>query len=77
VISNSCHVREDDKVLILRGGKTPFVLRQNDDGSYRLLGPCYVYGVMDGTMFIDGWLENREYRLPGSGTGWIREFAIV
>lgn len=77
VISSFCHVREDDEVFILRGGKTPFVLRQNSDGSYRLLGPCYVYGAMDGTMFIDGWLENREYQLPRSGTGWIREIAIV
>jgi len=77
VISSSCHVREDDEVFILQGGKTPFVLRQNGNGSYRLLGPCYVYGAMDGTMFIDGWLENLEYQLPGSGTGWIREIAIV
>lgn len=77
VISSFCHVREDDEVFILRGGKTPFVLRQNGDSSYRLLGPCYVYGTMDGTMFIDGWLENREYQLPGSGTGLIREIAIV
>lgn len=36
-----------DAVVVLYGGKTPFVLRQGDNG-WRLLGECYVHGMMEG-----------------------------
>ena len=39
--------RENDIVVVLYGGQHPFVLRPRGD-EYRLLGPCYVYGIMDG-----------------------------
>lgn len=37
----------DDVVVILRGGHTPFVIRSCKD-AFKLLGPAYVHGVMDG-----------------------------
>ncbi|KAL7943855.1 heterokaryon incompatibility domain-containing protein [Trichoderma barbatum] len=50
-------LQEGDVVAVLRGGKTPFLLREviNADGeggsSWVLVGECYVHGLMDG----EGW----------------------
>lgn len=48
--------RKDDAVVILNGGKTPFILRQNPtaspkgatDTSWKFIGECYVRGLMQG-----------------------------
>ena len=40
-------MQPEDIVVVLRGGKMPFVLRKKDD-SYWLLGEAYVHGIMDG-----------------------------
>jgi hypothetical protein len=37
-----------DKVCIFFGGCVPFVLRECGDGTFRLVGECYIYGIMDG-----------------------------
>ncbi len=39
-----------DVIVILAGGRTPFVLRPNG-GYYRLVGPCYVHGIMNGEAY--------------------------
>jgi hypothetical protein len=39
--------RAGDHVVVLYGGRTPFVLRPHQN-EYRLVGECYVHGVMDG-----------------------------
>lgn len=46
--------RVGDEIMILRGGRVPFILRpvkQSADcsgiGTHRLIGKCYVYGAMD------------------------------
>ncbi|PKK45416.1 hypothetical protein CI102_11945 [Trichoderma harzianum] len=48
-------LQEGDVVAVLRGGKTPFLLREVNDGDggsgWRLVGECYVHGLMDG----EGW----------------------
>lgn len=36
-----------DVVVVLHGGRTPFVLRPKD-GGWTLLGECYMHGMMDG-----------------------------
>ena len=41
------HCQVGDIVVILYGWKTPFVLRPVSDG-YRLIGECYVHGLMHG-----------------------------
>jgi len=38
-----------DVLAIFRGSEVPFVLRKHGD-AYRLLGACYVHGVMDGQL---------------------------
>jgi len=40
-------MRNGDFVVILYGGKWPFVLRPQDD-KYRFVGQCYVHGIMHG-----------------------------
>jgi hypothetical protein len=39
-----------DVVAILKGGRVPFVLQKSDarPGSFRLVGECYVHGLMNG-----------------------------
>jgi hypothetical protein len=39
-----------DVVCIFHGAKVPFVLRQVENGEYRLLGEAYVHGIMDGEL---------------------------
>ena len=40
-------MREGDKVCILLGGHVPFILRQMEEGWYKLVGTCYVADLMD------------------------------
>jgi hypothetical protein len=37
-----------DKVCILFGSAVPFILREDKDGFFMLVGECYVHGIMDG-----------------------------
>ncbi|TVY80845.1 Heterokaryon incompatibility protein 6 OR allele [Lachnellula suecica] len=39
-----------DCIAVLTGGNPPFILRPTGE-SYRLIGPCYVHGIMDGEVF--------------------------
>ncbi|KAI6780866.1 Heterokaryon incompatibility protein 6 [Emericellopsis cladophorae] len=41
-------LRQGDEIVILDGGKTPFVLRPGQDATYELGGECYVHGLMNG-----------------------------
>lgn len=36
-----------DVVCVLAGGEVPFILRP-DHGYYRLVGECYLHGIMNG-----------------------------
>lgn len=40
----------DDQIVVLSGGKLPFVLRAMGSTS-KIIGPCYVHGIMDGEAF--------------------------
>jgi hypothetical protein len=39
-----------DVIAVLLGGTVPFLLRE-DGHNYRLIGDCYVHGIMDGELF--------------------------
>lgn len=43
-------VQEGDTIHIFHGGVVPFVTRRSEerDGSYRLIGQCYMWGMMQG-----------------------------
>ncbi|KAH7086800.1 heterokaryon incompatibility protein-domain-containing protein [Paraphoma chrysanthemicola] len=43
------NARVGDAVYVLKGGKTPFILRRKSVGEeFSLVGECYVYGIMGG-----------------------------
>jgi hypothetical protein len=55
--------RVGDIVCVLYGSDVPFVLRQvGNKGEYKLIGECYVAGIMHGEA-LDMGLEEREFRL--------------
>ncbi|KAK1752724.1 heterokaryon incompatibility protein-domain-containing protein [Echria macrotheca] len=37
-----------DEVCVLKGAKTPFLLREKEGGKHRLVGEAYVLGIMEG-----------------------------
>lgn len=41
-------VRAGDMICLLFGGQTPYVVRPNDDGTWKFVGECYVHGIMNG-----------------------------
>ena len=45
----------DDAVFILSGVETPFVFRKLETGQYRLVGECYLYGILDGEAVPRMW----------------------
>ncbi|KAF4998620.1 hypothetical protein FGRMN_2946 [Fusarium graminum] len=68
------HTEEGDVVVVLDGGKLPMVLRKvgakeqhaGDGNTYRLVGPAYVHGFMDGQAeigVIEGWLQKQDVLL--------------
>lgn len=44
-------LREGDAIVVLRGGRTPFMLRKIEKDCWTLLGECYVHGIMNGQGF--------------------------
>jgi hypothetical protein len=55
--------RVGDIVCVLFGSNVPLVLRQvGNKGDYKLIGECYVTGIMQGEA-LDMGLEEREFRL--------------
>jgi hypothetical protein len=48
--------RANDMICIVVGGQVPFVVRPTVDGSsYRLIGECYMSGIMDGEALMTGY----------------------
>ncbi|UNI24789.1 hypothetical protein JDV02_010513 [Purpureocillium takamizusanense] len=72
-------MREGDAVVVLYGGRTPFVLRRVDDadedededddgggggdGAWQLVGECYVHGIMNGEALQDPGLEEEVFSM--------------
>ncbi|PVH78551.1 hypothetical protein DL98DRAFT_516723 [Cadophora sp. DSE1049] len=42
------HCKEGDLICIINGARTPFVLREENGGKFRLVGCCNVHGPMKG-----------------------------
>jgi len=51
-----------DLVCVLYGGDVPFILHPDGQGHYKLIGECYVSGIMQGEA-LDMGLEEREFLL--------------
>lgn len=46
-------VEVEDEIVVLDGGRVPFVIRAQGD-NYKLVGACYVHGIMDGEAVSEG-----------------------
>lgn len=47
-----------DKLCILFGSAVPFVLREDKHGRFKLIGECYIHGVMDGEAMLEQDMES-------------------
>lgn len=60
-------MQEGDVAVVFYACRTPYVLRPHMDGFYRVVGDCYVYGVMDGEAMREnersGWVKDQVFRL--------------
>jgi len=54
--------KETDIICVIYGSEVPYVLRRTRDGYYRVIGECYVYGIMDGKAVYDN-IDTRDFRL--------------
>jgi hypothetical protein len=46
-----------DEIFLFSGGRAPFIVRKVDLTEYRVLGDCYVHGIMDGEQLENGDIE--------------------
>ncbi|KAI0426556.1 heterokaryon incompatibility protein-domain-containing protein [Xylaria sp. FL1042] len=51
---------EGDIVVIPYGSRVPFVVRNVSEGKYRLIGECYIHGLMDGQAIYAKGRQDRE-----------------
>ncbi|KAK2027610.1 heterokaryon incompatibility protein [Colletotrichum zoysiae] len=56
------HTLPGNKIVIFLGGKTPYVIRETEDGFYDVVGEAYVHGIMYGEFMTDD-VEIREFGL--------------
>ena len=52
-----------DVVCILYGSEVPYILRPRDDGSYAVIGECYVHGIMHGEVLSEAVHETKDFEL--------------
>jgi hypothetical protein len=50
-----------DQVCILFGGRTPFILRPLNDGTFRFIGEHYIHGTMSGEALNEGRKRCQEF----------------
>jgi hypothetical protein len=53
---------DGDLICIFEGAQVPYVLRPAEDGTYRILGDCYIHGIMEGQAMERG-LAVQEFRI--------------
>ena len=54
-----------DIICILLGGNVPFVIRECSEGRFRLIGECYIHGIMDGDAMEQQGIKSshRDFRI--------------
>lgn len=57
--------RAGDEICIILGCQTPLVLRSDGRGNRKIVGQCYVHGIMEGEALLgplpNGWRKANEY----------------
>lgn len=89
VISDNCNAKEHDDIWILRGGRTPFIIRQIEGNwkvvrstdTFELMGPCYVSGFMNGEKVSGGWQlsssDDQNQTRWAHGLGMVADIKII
>ncbi|KAI0842969.1 heterokaryon incompatibility protein-domain-containing protein [Hypoxylon sp. FL0890] len=57
------HARGGNDIVFFPGGKYPFILRARDDGTYELIGDCFLYDFDVFALFQDRETTTREFLL--------------
>ncbi|XXG94036.1 hypothetical protein Hte_000287 [Hypoxylon texense] len=57
------HAEEKDDIVFFPGGRYPFVLRARDDGTYELIGDCFLYDLDVFALFQGVHIESQEFHL--------------
>ena len=52
-----------DIVCIFFGSKVPFLLRTGGSGFYKLIGECYIHGIMKGEAVVEGDLVEQKFQI--------------
>jgi hypothetical protein len=55
-------IEDGDTIVIFLGGKFPYILRDNGDGTFKFIGEAYVHGIMFGE-FMDGYVDMQQFVL--------------
>jgi hypothetical protein len=55
-------VQDGHLVTVLLGGQVPFILSKQQE-KFRLVGECYVHGLMDGEAFSEDGVEIDEFHI--------------
>jgi hypothetical protein len=54
-VLSSGHVKVGDVLILLEGGKTPYVIRNTTrENEYQFVGDCYIHGIMHGERWDKG-----------------------
>ena len=61
-----------DKVFLLMGGETPFLLRPAGDNYYTYLGEAYVHGIMDGEGLVNA-RRRADSTWTAEDSSWLQE----
>ncbi|KAF4988898.1 hypothetical protein FGRMN_9479 [Fusarium graminum] len=54
-------MQHGDVIAVLYGGRTPFMLRPREGGTWMLLGECYVHGMMNGEVFELAGVQEEDF----------------
>jgi hypothetical protein len=59
------HVEVGDEIVVLYGGRVPFVIRKNTErpGHSLMVGECYIHKVMNGEAISFGFHEDKWVKL--------------
>jgi hypothetical protein len=64
--TGALHVQEGDQLCVIFGCSTPMILRPDADGTYQVVGSCYMYDLAPGVAvheLKEGALQTTTFRL--------------
>ena len=56
-------IQRGDGVWVLQGGTVPFVLRKTPEGTFRIVGECYVHGIMRGEALASDCFQWEDFEI--------------